>query len=109
MLAGTVALSGLAVSGCMATGQPGAGLTPPEAVRPNPYLTMYAALPNEQFPIPAVDLSQVENRYLRRMVDYETDETGRHRGRRYPNLLPLPRDGGRQGDALRRRPGAAGL
>lgn len=74
MLAGTAALSGLAVSGCMATGQPGAGLTPPEAVRPNPYLTMYAALPNEQFPIPAVDLSQVENRYLRRMVDYETDE-----------------------------------
>ncbi|MEM1286258.1 MAG: L,D-transpeptidase [Pseudomonadota bacterium] len=74
MLAGTALFSGLAVSGCMPTAGTGAGLVPPERVRPNPYLNMYAALPNEDFPIPAVDLAQVENRYLRRMVDYETDE-----------------------------------
>ncbi|MGD1888349.1 MAG: L,D-transpeptidase [Cohaesibacteraceae bacterium] len=74
MLAGTALFSGLAVSGCMATAGTEAGLVPPESVRPNPYLNMYAALPNEDFPIPAVDLAQVKNRYLRRMVDYETDE-----------------------------------
>jgi len=35
---------------------------------------MYAALPDERFPIPAVDVSQVEERWWRRDVDYETSE-----------------------------------
>lgn len=74
-LAGAVAFSGLAVSGCVATtgAQPGLA-PPPEPVQPSPYLSMYRALPNEQFPVPAVDLSQVPEAYLRRQVDYETSE-----------------------------------
>lgn len=74
-LAGTAALSGLAVSGCVATtGAQPALAPPPDPVGPSPYLSMYGALPNEQFPIPAVDLSEVPNNYLRRQVDYETSE-----------------------------------
>ena len=34
----------------------------------------YAALPGERFPIPAVDLSQLELRFRRQMVDYATGE-----------------------------------
>lgn len=73
-LAGAATLSGLAVSGCMTTTVPEPQLVPNADVRPSPYLSMYAALPQEQFPIPAVDLSQVEQRYLRRQVDYTTSE-----------------------------------
>ena len=35
---------------------------------------MYAALPNEAFPVPAVDLSKIETRNLRQVVDYATAE-----------------------------------
>ena len=35
---------------------------------------LYAALPDEQFPIPAVDLKKLSRRYRRRTVDYVTDE-----------------------------------
>lgn len=38
------------------------------------YATMYAALPNERFPIPAVDLTKFNAKYLRREVTYRTDE-----------------------------------
>ena len=34
----------------------------------------YAALPNERFPIPAVDVSQVDARYLRQTVRYDSTE-----------------------------------
>ncbi|MFK7791986.1 MAG: L,D-transpeptidase [Devosiaceae bacterium] len=71
--AGAATLSGLAVSGCVSTTQ-NAGLVPQVDVTPSPYLSMYAALPNEQFPVPAVDLTQVPEQYLRRMVDLDTSE-----------------------------------
>ncbi|MBP1886430.1 lipoprotein-anchoring transpeptidase ErfK/SrfK [Ensifer mexicanus] len=35
---------------------------------------MYAALPTEQFPVPAVDISQIDPRFWRQDIDYETDE-----------------------------------
>jgi lipoprotein-anchoring transpeptidase ErfK/SrfK len=35
---------------------------------------MYAALPNEQFPIPAVDLSKIPEKYYRKRVDYTSSE-----------------------------------
>ena len=38
------------------------------------YRDMYAALPNEQFPVPAIDVSQVDERYLRQLVDYNGGE-----------------------------------
>lgn len=34
----------------------------------------YAPMPNEKFPIPAVDISKVDPKYYRRMVAYETKE-----------------------------------
>ena len=36
------------------------------------YEKMYAALPNERFPIPAVNLKKVPEKYLRRQVSFET-------------------------------------
>lgn len=38
------------------------------------YAEMYGPLPNEQFPIPAVDLSKIDPVFLRKFGDYETDE-----------------------------------
>ncbi|WP_457939765.1 L,D-transpeptidase [Mesorhizobium sp. 10J20-29] len=35
---------------------------------------MYAAMPKEQFPVPAVDLAQLDQRFWRREIDYPTDE-----------------------------------
>ena len=35
---------------------------------------MYYALPNERFPIPEVDVSQVDQQWWRTKVDYPTDE-----------------------------------
>lgn len=72
--AGAATLSGLALSGCMTATSSQTTLVPAADVQPSPFLSMYAALPQEEFPIPAVDLSQVEQRYLRRQVDYQTTE-----------------------------------
>ena len=38
------------------------------------YVNMYAALPYEQFPIPAIDVSQVPPQFLRQQVAYQTME-----------------------------------
>ena len=38
------------------------------------YKSMYAAMPDEQFPLPAINLKLVDSKYLRRTVEYETDE-----------------------------------
>jgi lipoprotein-anchoring transpeptidase ErfK/SrfK len=34
---------------------------------------MYAALPEERFPVPAVNLSRVDSQYYRRVVEYRTE------------------------------------
>ena len=74
VLGGLASLGGLALSGCI-TAVPGdPNLVPQVDVAPSPYLSMYAALPNERFPIPAVDVSQIPQNFLRRMVDYRTSE-----------------------------------
>ncbi len=38
------------------------------------YAAMYAALPNERFPLPAIDVSQVDPQYLRQEVSFIGDE-----------------------------------
>ena len=60
----------------MSTRQPIPVAAPVPAAEPVVPVTplMYAALPDERFPIPAVDVSQVEERWWRRDVDYETSE-----------------------------------
>ena len=63
----------LALSGCMSTSQPPVAAALPE---PEPLVTpaMYQALPEEQFAVPAVDVSQMAPEWWRTEVDYETDE-----------------------------------
>jgi lipoprotein-anchoring transpeptidase ErfK/SrfK len=41
---------------------------------PPPPPLMYAAMPNEQFPIPAVDTTRLDQRFWRQDIDYPTDE-----------------------------------
>lgn len=61
----------LALAGCMSTPEPQPEpLPPPPPVRPS----MYDALPEEQFDVPAVDVSQMAPEWWRREVDYDTDE-----------------------------------
>lgn len=48
-----------------------AALVPPRTSR---LTTQYAAIPDERFPIPAVDISSIEPRYLRQKVAYATAE-----------------------------------
>ncbi|WP_343210854.1 L,D-transpeptidase [Ancylobacter lacus] len=50
---------------------------PPDTAGPsllNPYSVMYGAITTEPFPVPAIDLSEVDPRFLRREVDYPTRE-----------------------------------
>lgn len=38
------------------------------------YVSMYGPLPNERFPVPGLDVSRIDPRYLRQEVDYQTSE-----------------------------------
>ncbi len=66
---------------------------------PQEYLDMYAAMPNEKFPVPAVDLTRIDPRYYRRFVDYQTSFPAGHLIVDTPNrhlYLTMP-----QGKAMR--------
>jgi lipoprotein-anchoring transpeptidase ErfK/SrfK len=64
-LAGSaVGLGSLALGGCMATD----GMSRMEAQ------ALYGPLPNEKFPIPAVNVDKINPKYYRRSVRYETKE-----------------------------------
>jgi lipoprotein-anchoring transpeptidase ErfK/SrfK len=64
-LAGSAAaLGALTLAGCATSG----GMSLAEAER------VYGALPNERFPIPAVNISKVNPKYLRRTVSYASNE-----------------------------------
>lgn len=55
----------------------GCATAPPKPydIREDPrYRTIYGPMPNERFPIPAVDLRRIEPQYLRRVVDYTGHE-----------------------------------
>ncbi|MGV2974665.1 L,D-transpeptidase [Roseibium alexandrii] len=67
-LAGSASLTGLAVSGCVSS------TTPPAAPPVSPYVSMYRAMPEERFPIPAINLNKVSERYYRKQVRYNTTE-----------------------------------
>lgn len=48
-----------------------------QEMRPAPdpmYVSMYRAMPEERFPVPAVDISNIDPQYLRRQVSYATAE-----------------------------------
>lgn len=71
-----IGASAVALSGCVSTvqqpSQPVKKLPEPAPSRPVPL--MYQALPEEQFPIPAVDTSKIAPKFWRQEVDYPTSE-----------------------------------
>lgn len=70
-IAGAAGLSALALAGCTST----ARVTQPPAPQFDPfYVNMYGPLPNEKFPVPAVDLRYLKPEYYRRVVDDPTGE-----------------------------------
>lgn len=64
LLASVSSLGALALGGCNTTDS----ISQAEAAK------IYAALPHEKFPVPAVDVTKVEPKYYRQTVQYETDE-----------------------------------
>ena len=107
-LVGASACATVALAGC--TTAPLEITTPAAPAVDLSFVTMYGAMPEEQFPIPAVDLSKVDSKYYRRLVD---DPTGEIPGTLVVDTrsfyLYLVRPGGRGGLALRRRSGARRL
>lgn len=71
-----VGAAAMLLSGCAATARP----TPKPVVVETPPLPkgavppMYQAMPNEQFPIPAVNIAEVDPKFWRQEVDYPTQE-----------------------------------
>lgn len=72
-LAGSASLGALALAGCATV--PDAA--PPRATFDRAYLEMYAALPYEKFPVPAVDLTRMKPSHFRQ---YVADPTGERPG-----------------------------
>ncbi|WP_378951652.1 L,D-transpeptidase [Mesorhizobium sp. ANAO-SY3R2] len=69
-----VGAGSLALSGCMSAP---ARMPAAQPASPTPKFVvplMYAAMPDEQFPIPEVKISQIDQRFWRTEVDYPTDE-----------------------------------
>jgi lipoprotein-anchoring transpeptidase ErfK/SrfK len=64
-LAGATALGALALTGCTSLGP---GMSMAEAER------VYGPLPDERFPVPAVNINKLNPKYMRRTVRYDTKE-----------------------------------
>lgn len=77
------------LGGCVTAQQPDLATMAP-GIDPQ-YAAMYAAIDTEPFPVPAIDLSQIDPKYLRREVAYRTDEQPGtivvNPGRRYAYLV----------------------
>lgn len=72
-----IGASAITLSGCVSTNpniRPAADVTPAKTAVKAEVPPMYEALPYEDFPIPAVDVSKVPQKYWRTEVDYFTDE-----------------------------------
>ncbi|MEM6463563.1 MAG: L,D-transpeptidase [Pseudomonadota bacterium] len=65
---GSASLCGLAIAGCTTTQPVTEEPLVPQVSRT--YALMYGPRPNERFPIPAVDLKRVPEKFYRRQVDY---------------------------------------
>ena len=73
-MAGASSLLAMTAAGCSTfTAEPAQQITLPPPISPE-VVAMYAALPFEQFPLPAVDLRYLEQRYYRQEVPYFTNE-----------------------------------
>ena len=72
LLRGSASIGALALAGC-ASAPKKSSATISKQIDPA-YLRMYAAIPDERFPVPAVDLSVIDPQYLRRIVKDPTGE-----------------------------------
>ncbi|ADH91217.1 ErfK/YbiS/YcfS/YnhG family protein [Ancylobacter novellus DSM 506] len=61
----------VALAGCASNPNAGGMRVLPASMDPQ-YLSMYGAITDEPFPVPAVDLSKVDPRFLRQEVAYQT-------------------------------------
>ncbi|RAH99572.1 L,D-transpeptidase [Acuticoccus sediminis] len=68
----TLGLGAFSLAGCQMT--PDAAVGPMQSPLPYDVAAMYGPRPEEQFPLPAVDLSKVQPQYLRREVRDPTGE-----------------------------------
>jgi lipoprotein-anchoring transpeptidase ErfK/SrfK len=83
LLGGGAAFLALAAAGCSTTAPAPSVAVGPPPVAPPPaqdisldidVLTMYQAIPEETFSVPAADLERLDPKYVRRVVDYITAE-----------------------------------
>lgn len=68
------AAGGVILSACTTTENHSVRSLPPEPELDPFYVAMYRAMPEEDFPIPAVDLTKVDKRFYRQLVDDPTGE-----------------------------------
>ena len=73
MMLGATSLAALALAGCTTT-KPTIPVAPPAPAIPPEYLAMYAAIPDERFPIPAARIDLVDPIYWRQEVANITGE-----------------------------------
>lgn len=83
LLGGSAAFLALAAAGCSTTAPAPSQSVAAPPVAPPPaldapfdvdVLSMYRAMPDETFPVPAADLTRLDPKYVRRVVDYVTAE-----------------------------------
>jgi len=75
LLASVGSLLTLSAAGCTTISPaPPVTATPAPPPIPDHALLMYRAMPEEEFPIPAVELTKLDPRYYRQVVDYPTPE-----------------------------------
>lgn len=73
-LLGTAGMAGLTLAGCVTDKGAQASLNVATPQIPSEYLSMYGPLPNERFPIPAVNLTRLDPQWYRRVVPDPTGE-----------------------------------
>jgi lipoprotein-anchoring transpeptidase ErfK/SrfK len=66
--------AGLTLSACVQDGSEEGVVAEPTASGPSRFASNYGALPDEPYPIPAVDLKKLKPKYRRRIVDFPTAE-----------------------------------
>ncbi|MBN9079769.1 MAG: L,D-transpeptidase [Rhizobiales bacterium] len=70
-----VGASAFALGGCVSTRQTVTAIAPAAEPKPQPTVpSMYAAMPDEEFPIPAVKIAQLVPKFWRTEIDYPTPE-----------------------------------
>ncbi len=64
------------LTGCVSTRRPVSAVAPVAEVKPQSAVPlMYAAMPDEKFPIPTVKIAQLDQQFWRTEIDYPTKET----------------------------------